>query len=172
MQQFQLVDVDSRQQIVPHREYLPKLEEDQPQFFKGFPHLHRCRPMPPAEQGPEDLVAGEHTQDLEQPRQRSQRAALVSFDRFSHGSISMLANRGADQRRPASIRDDQLELEVLECRRGSKASSLQHAALPCVTIPAATTTISPSAKGCHARSSSGTLAIKVTACMPGSPATP
>lgn len=29
----------------------------------------------------------------------------------------MLANRGVDQRRPAGIRDDQLELEVLERRR-------------------------------------------------------
>ena len=89
-----------------------------------------------------------------------------------HEVMRHLNHRPGLTTRPWEVRHDQLELEVLECRRGSKASSLQHAALPCVTIPAATTTTSPSAKGCHARSSRGTLAIKVTACIPGSPATP
>ena len=64
VKQLQLIDVGVRQQVAPHREHLSEFEKGQPQFLEGFPYLFRRGPMSLAEEGAQELVSGEHAQDL------------------------------------------------------------------------------------------------------------
>ena len=83
VQQLQLIDVGVRQQVAPHREHLSEFEKGQPQFLEGFPNLFRRRPMSLAEQGSQELVSGEHAQDLHESRHRSPHTAFLRVNRYS-----------------------------------------------------------------------------------------
>ena len=83
-QQFQLIDIRVRQQVAAQCQDLAELEKGQPQFLEGFPHLFRRRPMIPAAQGAQKLVPGEHAQDLQQSRRRSQQTAFLRIDQYCH----------------------------------------------------------------------------------------